>query len=332
MTQLPVTMRAAYVDRPGPASSIRYGELPVPVIGPTDVLVAVRAVVVDPVDTFVRAGTFHTVTPFPFVVGRDLAGVVVAAGPGAAGFAEGQPVWSASLGHDGRQGSFAEFAAVPADRLYHLPDGVDPLQAVAVAHPAATAWLGLFRRARVELGDTVFVGGGAGNVGDAAVRLAAAAGARVLASASGAGIDRCRRAGAEFVVDYHDPQALDEIRRAAPDGLSVYWDTSGHHDFEAAAALVARGGRVVLSATVPGARPELPVGALYTRDVSLVGFVISNATVDELAAAAAVINQHLAAGTLPARIAQVLPLSAAAEAHRRVERGEVSGGRLVLRP
>lgn len=331
MAQIPARMAAAYIDALGPADSIQYGELPVPAVGPTDVLVAVEAVVVDPVDTFVRAGRFPTPTPFPFVVGRDLVGTVASYGPGVRGFAEGDRVWADSAGHGGRQGSFAEYAAVPADRLYHLPAGVDPVTAVAVAHPAATAFLGLFRHGGLHTGQAVYVGGGAGNVGTAAVQLAAAAGARVVVSAREDDFAHCRRAGAQTVVDYRDPELGDRIRSVAPDGLDVYWDTSGHHDLDLAAGLVARGGRIVLSAGMQ-ARPEVPVGTVYTRDIALVGFVISNATVEELADAADLINERLADGTLTTRIADELPLSAAGEAHRRVEQGETSGMRVVLRP
>ncbi len=325
-------MNAAYVEELGAAQVIRYGRLPVPRIGPTDVLVAVAAVTVNPVDTFVRSGAFATPTPFPFIIGRDLVGTVAAIGEGAAGFAVGDRVWENSLGHGGRQGSFAEYAVVPAERLYHLSDGADPVQAVALAHMAATAWLGLFRRARLQLGESVYIGGGAGNVGAAALRLAVDAGARVITSASGDGIDQCRRAGAAAVVDFHDDDAAERIRAAAPDGLAVYWDTSGHHDFATAVGLMACGGRILLSAAGPGTHPHLPVGAAYTHDVALIGFVISNATVDELKDAAFVINQRLADGTLTARIVDTLPLAEAAEAHRRVEHGLVSGARLILQP
>ena len=239
--------------------------------------------------------------------------------------------WENSLGHGGRQGSFADYAAISADRLYHLPDGVDPEQAVAVAHMAATAWLGLFRHAHLCLGDTVYIGGGAGNVGEAAVRLAVAAGAQVIAGASGEGLDRAQAAGATTVIDYKDPDAAQQIRTAAPHGLDVHWNTSGHHDLDTAVGLMRRGGRILLTAAGPDSHVPLPVSAAYTHDVALIGFAISNATVTDLAAAAAVLNQHLAAGTLTARIADTLPLAQAAEAHRRMEAGRVDG-RLILRP
>lgn len=329
-TALPETMPAAYVDHLGPVEAIRVGELPVPHPGPGELLVAVEAAAVNPVDTFVRSGAFSTAVPLPLILGRDLVGTVVALGARTAGFAVGDRVWANSLGHGGRQGCSAAYAVVPAGRLYHLPEGVEPVTAVALAHPAATAWLGLHRHAQVQVGDVIFVGGGGGNVGDAVVRLACAAGLRVIASAAARDHDRVRAAGAEVVLDYRSPDLVEQLRAAAPSGLDVHWDTSGHHDLRAAVELSRRGGRVLLTAAGPHPEVALPVAAAYTKDVGLLGFVISNATGSDLAAAARAINTRLADGTLTRPRVEELPLSAAAQAHRRLEAGEVSG-RQVLR-
>jgi NADPH:quinone reductase-like Zn-dependent oxidoreductase len=321
-------MMAAYVDELGPAESIRVGQLPVPVPGPTDVLIAVTAVAVNPVDTFIRGGRYHTAITFPFIIGRDLVGTVVHP-PNGTGFTAGEQVWCNSLGHDGRQGSFAQFAVVPAARLYRLPPGVDPVVAVAVAHPAATAHLGWFCHGELRAGETVYVGGGAGNVGRAAITMAAYAGARVIAGCRPADQAACRAAGADEVVDYSDPELDIRIRAMAPGGVDVYWDTSGRGNLAHAIEAVRLRGRILLSA---GQVEPLPVSSwqLYTHDISLRGFVISRATVTELADAAQLINLLLDSGQLIARIADQLPLARAADAHRRVEAGEVSG-RLVLR-
>jgi NADPH:quinone reductase-like Zn-dependent oxidoreductase len=322
-------MRAAYLTELGPADAIRVGELPVPTPGPTDVLVAVEAVVVNPVDTLVRSGAFPTPTPFPFVIGRDLVGTVAAAGPGAAGFAAGQRVWCNSLGHGGRQGSFAEYAVVAADRLYHLPARVDPVPAVAVLHPAATAWLALFRHGGLRPGEVVYVGGAAGNVGTAATSLARAGGARVLAGARPEDAGWCRAAGADEVVDYRDADLPGRLRALAPEGIGLYLDTSGRLDLAAAVDLLALRGRIVLIAGRER-RLTLPAGPLYTHDRRVIGMAISRAGVEELAEAAGVLNHRLAAGALPARVRDVWPLERAAEAHLAVERGV--RGRIVLRP
>lgn len=321
-------MNAAFVDGPGPAGAIRHGELPVPVPGAGEVLVRVAASAVNPVDTFVRSGAWATPLPTPFVIGRDLVGTVAAA---THGWEIGDVVWCNSMGHAGRQGAAAAYCAVPADRLYRLPAGVDPVAAVAVLHPAATAWLALFRHARLAAGEVVYVAGGGGNVGAALTELAAGAGARVVASASAADLEFCRRRGAAVAVDYRDPELAARLREAAPDGVDVHVDTSGRHELDAAVGMLAAGGRLVLLAGLRE-RPVLPVGALYTRDASIVGFAISNAAVDDLAGAAAGINTALAAGGLVPRQVETRPLAGAAGAHEDVERGRAHGRRIVLLP
>jgi NADPH:quinone reductase-like Zn-dependent oxidoreductase len=327
MTTTPTTMRAAHVTQLGPPELIRVGELPVPAIGPTDVLVEVETVAVNPVDAYIRSGVWRTPTPFPFVIGRDLVGTVAATGQGVTGFKTGQRVWCNSLGHGGRHGSFSEYVCVPAERLYHLPDAADPAEAVALFHPAATAELALRVHGGLQAGETVLVGGGAGNVGSAAVRLAAMAGARVLATCRPDDVGRCLQNGAEAALDYRDPALGERLRELAPDGIDLHVDTSGRIDLELAIDAMAVRGRLVLLAGL--ARPALPVWSLYTRDGRIHGFVISRATVDELATAAATINRCLAAGSLHPRVERVLPLERAAEAHRLVEGG--LRGRVVVR-
>ncbi|MET8682021.1 NADPH:quinone reductase [Streptomyces sp. NPDC004647] len=322
-------MPAAYIEQFGSPAVIRYGKLAAPRPGPTDVLVDVTAVSVNHVDTFVRSGAWRTPLEFPFVIGRDLVGTVADAGPGAHGFAAGDPVWCNSLGHDGRQGAAAGQAVVPLDRLYRLPGGVDPVDAVAVVHPAATAYLGLFTHGRLRPGETVVVVGAAGNVGSALVVMAAQAGARVIATAGARDADFCRSLGAAEVIDYRDPAVPQRIRDAGPRGVDVYIDTSGENDLVNAVDLLAGRGRIVLLAGMR-TRPVLPVGPLYLKDRSVLGFAISHATAAELTEAAGTINRLLAEGRLRPRAVETLPLSAAAEAHRRLEGGKVHG-KLVLR-
>ncbi|MFJ7270589.1 NADPH:quinone reductase [Streptomyces sp. NPDC099050] len=324
-------MRAAFIEELGPAENIRYGEIAPPAPGPTDVLVEVEAVSVNPVDTFVRSGLFRTPVEFPFVIGRDLVGTVVSAGPGAPGFAVGDRVWSNSLGHGGRQGAAAERAAVPADRLYHLPAGVDPAEAVALVHPAGTAYLALFTHGRVRAGETVLIAGAAGNVGSALIVMAVEAGARVIATASARDAEHCRLLGATAVLDYRDPELAHRIREISPRGVDVHVDTSGTNDLTGAVDVLAHRGRIVLLA---GARsqPVLPAGALYMKDGSVVGFVISHATTAELAEAAGSINRLLASGRLRARSVERASLAEGARTHRRIEDGELHGSRVVLLP
>ncbi|MET9533350.1 MULTISPECIES: NADPH:quinone reductase [unclassified Streptomyces] len=327
-------MHAAYIEQLGTPDVIRYGELPQPLPGPTDVLIDLLATTVNPVDTFVRSGAFRTPVGFPFVIGRDLVGRVSAlstAGSGAPGFAVGDLVWSNSLGHGGRQGAAAEQVVVAADRLYHLPDGVDPYEAVAVVHPAATAYLALFTHGRIRAGETVVVAGAAGNVGSALVLMAVRAGARVVATAGARDAGYCRSLGASEVLDYRDPDLFQRIRAVTPHGVDLYLDTAGENDLTNAVDLMALRGRIVLLAGARS-RPVLPAGPLYMKDCSVVGFVISHATAAELAEAAVTVNGFLSEARLRPRATETLPLSSAAETHRRMEAGRLHGRRAVLRP
>lgn len=304
-------MRAAYVNGPGPAEHIIVGELPEPAVGPDEVLVDVVYTTVNPVDAFVRAGTYPVSMPDPFVVGRDLVGRVAAT---AHGFSADEWVWCNSLGHGGRQGAAAQRVVVPADRLYRLPDGVAPADAVTVLHPGATAHLALFVHGALHAGQSVLVNGGAGNVGSAAVLMAAQAGARVTAVASTRDEAYCRSLGAAEVLDYAAPPRL-------RDEVNLWIDTSGRNDLTAALTALSERGRVVLIAGTQQPVP-LPVRPLYWKSCTVGGFVISRATILELAQAAHTVNRLLADGRLRSRRRRDAPLTELPALHTAVERGE----------
>lgn len=312
-------MRAAFVAQLGPADNIRYGTLPDPVPTADEVLVDVVATTVNPVDTFVRSGAFPTAVSMPLVMSRDLVGRVAAP---AHGFAQGDWVWSNSLGHGGRQGAAATQAVVEATRLYRLPPEADPISAVAAVHPAATAYLALYTHGALRSGARVLIVGGGGNVGSAAITMAVAAGAEVHTTASVQDLPYCASLGAT-PTDYRNPRLPSEV--------DLYVDCAGVNDLETAVPLLAPRGRVVLLAGA-ATRPTLPVGPLYTNDCSIAGFVISHATVTELSDAANHLNPLLAKNTLTPRAIEEHPLSAMAETHNRLEQGALHGRRAVLRP
>ncbi|HTQ02589.1 MAG TPA: zinc-binding dehydrogenase [Polyangiaceae bacterium] len=329
------SMKAAYVERLGGLEEICIGELPVPELAADDVLVRVEAVAVDPVDALIRSGRYRTPLPaFPFVIGRDLVGEVVGAGPAATGrFATGTRVWSNSLGYAGRQGPTAEYAAVPVERLYAVPDGVEATRMAALVHPAATAHVGLVRHAGgVRPGDVVVVGGAAGNVGTCVSELAVAQGAAVVALARPEDAEWCRRHGASAVVDYAAPDLRAALQaavfRLSPAGAQVWFDTSGRIDFELAVETLGERATIVLVAAAP-APPPFPVLRFFQKSLRVSGFVITTASLEELAAAARSINALVAAGRLDLRVEHVLSLDQAAEAHRLVEQGV--RGRVVMR-
>ncbi|MCC6265342.1 MAG: NADPH:quinone reductase [Bryobacterales bacterium] len=324
-------MQAAYIEEFGPPGVIRFGELPLPRVGPSDVLVRVAAVAVDGIDTYIRSGAYPIHAAMPFIIGRDLVGTVVETGSDVARFRKGDAVWANNQGYGGRQGSFSEYCAVGEDLLYPLPDGVDPVAAAAVLHSGLTAVLGLQFKARLRAGEAVFLNGGSGNVGSAALGIAKTLGARVAVTAgSPEKAAWCRELGADLVIDYRTQDVRGALREFAPEGVDVYFDTTRQFDGSLAVESIARRGRIVVIAGLD-ARTMLPLGRFYQRNATMYGFTVTDATAEELASYAAEINRWLANGVLSARIAAHLPLSQSAEAHRMYEAGGLFG-KIVLTP
>ena len=176
-------MKAAYIEQTGPPEAIIYGDLPRPELKGAEVLVRVTAVSVNPIDTYIRNGANYWPLSTPFIVGCDLAGVVEEVGPGATRFQVGDRVWGSNQGLVGRQGTFAEYAAVDECWLYPTPEGVDDRTVAASALVGITAHLGLFREARLQPGEWILVNGGAGGVGSMVTQMAKAAGGHVIATA-----------------------------------------------------------------------------------------------------------------------------------------------------
>src|SRR5580698_2805064 len=126
-------MKAAFVDKPGPADTIRCGDLPDPQPKGAEVLVKVGAVDVNPIETYIRSGAVAMPIPLPYIPGCDLAGTVVQLGPAARRFKVGDRVWGSDQGLFGRQGTFAELAAVDECWLYPTPASVSDQQIVATS-------------------------------------------------------------------------------------------------------------------------------------------------------------------------------------------------------
>ncbi|PCC55752.1 hypothetical protein CIK58_17235 [Brevibacterium aurantiacum] len=196
-------------------------------------------------------------------------------------------------------------------------------------HVAGTASIGLVREAALRPGETIVVGSASGAVGTAIVRLAAVMGARVIAGASTGDEHWVSDCGADLVIDKHAPDYYMQVERAAPRGVDVWWDASGDDDFEKSVPLLAHGARVIVMAGMQSS-PRVPINQLYTRDASVLGFAISNASAADLAEAAKVINQMLATGRLKGRVGATFHLAEAADAHRALEAGGVYGPLLIV--
>ncbi len=296
-----------------------------------------RAVAVNPVDTYIRAGAIAMPLPLPFIVGCDVAGVIDEVGPNAARFKAGDRVWGSNQGLLGRQGTFAEYVVTDEEWLYPSPAGVSDEDLAAAALVGITAHLGLVRDARLERGETLFVNGGAGGVGSMVVQMAKILGARVITTAgSDAKVEQCRKLGADLAINYNSHNVDEEVKRFAPDGVNVYWETLREPNFERTVNLLAERGRMILMAGRE-AKPTFPVGPFYVKGCSLHGFVMFKATPAEQRACAEDINRWLAAGKLKSKIDRVLPLSETATAHKLQEESTVGksgklSGKIVLRP
>jgi NADPH2:quinone reductase len=330
-------MKAAFIRQTGPVDVIQYGDLPRPKPQGAEVLVKVGAVSVNPIDTYIRSGMVAMKLPMPFVVGCDLAGTIEAVGTGAQRFKAGDRVWGSCQGLLGRQGTFAEYAAVDESWLYPTPANVSDEEAAAGALVGLTAALGLFRDAKLKAGELVFVHGGTGGVGSAVVQLARAAGARVITTGSDeAKLAACRAMGAELALNYKTQDLAAEVKKFAPDGVNVFWETLREPNFDLAVGMLGLRGRMIIMAG-RDARPPFPVGPFYVKGLALFGFAMFNATSDELRTAADYINRCLAEGKYKPRIDRVLPLAEAAQAHKLQEDNTIHkagtlAGKIVLKP
>jgi NADPH2:quinone reductase len=331
-------MKAAFYEKTGGPEVIRYGEQPKPAPKAGEVLVKVGTAALNPIDTYIRAGMVAMQLPFPFIPGCDLAGTVEAVGAGVRRFKPGDGVWGSNQGLFGRQGTFAEYAAVHEDWLYLTPAGVSDAQAAATALTAITAHIGLFRCAKLQKNEVVFVNGGTGGVGSMVVQMAKAVGAQAITTVGSAEkAELCRKWGVDCVINYKTEDVDAGIKKFTKDaGVNVWYETQREPDFLRIVPLVARRGRVIVMAGRQ-AQPIFPVGPFYVKDLSLFGFAMFNATPDEQRQCADDINRWLSEKKLNPVIGKTLPLAEAAEAHRLQEANTLQKagtltGKIVLTP
>jgi len=330
-------MKAAYIKQTGPPEVIIYGELPRPQPGASECLVQVAAVDVNPIDVYIRAGMIPAKLNFPYIIGRDLAGTVIETGPKVKQFKTGDRVWVTGQGVGERQGTFSEFAAVDEIWLHPTPSAVSDDEMVALSLVAITAHLGLVRDAQLRAGEILFINGGSGGVGSSVVQIAKRLGSKVITTAgSDEKVERCRKMGADHALNYKAQDVDVEIKKLAPEGVNVWWETLREPNFERVIPLLSMRGRMIVMAG-RDARPAFPVGPFYTKDCSIHGFAMFNATAEEQHAAALDISAWAAEGKLRAPIDRVLPLSKAAEAHWLQEESTVKkqaslSGKIVLNP
>ena len=322
-------MRAASYDRYGPAAEVlevRDVERPAP--GPGEVLVKVAVSGVNPTDWKSRSGA----TPRPIdgfqIPHHDGAGVIEAVGDGVDPARAGQRVWLWLAAAGRRWGTAAEWTVVPADQAVPLPGGASLELGASLGVPAMTAHWCVFADGPVT-GKTVLVAGGAGAVGHFAIELAARAGARVIATASGPEkAELARRAGAAHVVNYRDADAAGQIRAAAGQTDRVIEVALGAN--LALDLAVARPGSMIVTYAAEPADPVLPVRACMTANVTLRFVLLYGVPRPALRQAAADITAALTEGALTELPVHRFGLSDIAAAHEAVEAGAL--GKVLVAP
>lgn len=309
-------MRAArYVQHGGP-EVISVDQVPVPEPGKGQVLVEIAAASVAPLDWKLRAGLLqqHFTLTFPKTPGRDGAGRVVACGPGISRLAPGDRV-AVMAPPAGQAGPSAEFMVADADLVVPLPDKLSFDAAAALINAGLSAWIAVMRTAQVQPGQKVLVQSGAGAVGGLMVQLCAHLGAEVTATCRAANAEYVRGLGATRVVAYDGPPVTDLPPQ------DVVFDLMGGAVHDACYSLLAPGGHLVWLTAAPIKDRSADYGVRVTR-----------AMITDDASVVAEVLALGARGVLNPQIADSLPLDQIAEAHRRLAAGEVTRGRLILRP
>ncbi len=342
-------MQSVYFERHGGPDVLMYGERPDPVAGPGEALVRVRACSVNHLDLWVRAGLPGLTPDMPHILGNDIAGEIVAVGPGVTHVAPGtrtlvNPTLSCgactacATGDDHlcrsydvlgrkRNGGYAELVSVPAVNCLPYPENLTWEQAAAVPLVFVTAWHMLVTRARVRAGEDVLVIGAGGGVGSAAVQIARLHGARVIATAgSSEKLAKARELGAHDTIDHaHEDIAQRTRALTGKKGVDVVVEHVGGRVFEAGVAALSRDGRLVTCGATTGSKVSLDVNLLFGRHLTLLGSWMGRRS--DLNDAL----RHIASGALRPIVDSVRPLAEARAAHERIEARE-HFGKLVLVP
>jgi NADPH2:quinone reductase len=322
-------MKAVRVHRTGSPEVLSYEELPVPEPKEGEVLVKLEAAGVNYIDTYQRSGLYPI--ELPATLGQEGAGAVARLGPGVTGFKEGDLVaWTGVLG------SYAQYQAVPQERLVPIPGGVTPKQAAAAMLQGMTAHYLARSTYPLKEGDTCLVHAAAGGVGLLLVQIARMCGATVIGTVSTAEKEAlAREAGAHHVIRYTETDFAAEVKRVtAGRGVQVVYDSVGRDTFEKSLDCLALRGMLVLfgqsSGPVPPFDPQIlnRKGSLFLTRPSLAHYI---ATREELLERANDVLTWVKEGRLHLRIHAEYPLSQAAAAHRDLE-GRRTSGKLLLVP
>jgi NADPH2:quinone reductase len=320
-------MRAIRVAQFGEPEVLKLEEVPTPTPAAGQVLVHVRAVGVNPYDTYMRAGTYPVKPPLPYTPGSDAAGVIESVGPGVTKVRPGDRVYTAQT----VTGAYAEYALALENQVEPLPEQISFAQGAGVWVPYGTAYHALFHSAQARAGESVLIHGCSGGVGTAALQMARAMGLKIFGTAgSDAGLELIKREGAQHVFNHTKPGYEDEILKAtAGSGLDIILEMLANVNLPKDLKLLATSGRVI----VIGNRGETTINAreLMTRRASVRAFTLWLITEPEAKEIHAGLGAGLSNGTLRPVVGKEIPLAEAARAHKEIL-APGSTGKIVLIP
>jgi len=323
MTQtIPDTMQAAAIDWFGGIETITLQTLPVPKVGPDEVLIRVEVAGVGSWDREEREGQYAEYLgepAFPYVLGWDGAGTIATVGERVSRFKEGDRVYAASFPKQNGGGFYAQYATMEADYVSHVPDELTLEQAGVMGWDVMTALSGVDDVLDLRPGEALMVFGASGGIGHMAVQLAKRMGARVLAVASGDdGVALAWRLGADAVADGRKDDVVAAARGFAPAGLDAGLVLAGGETADRALGAVRDGGRIAYPNGVmpkPKARPGVHLSSFDA--------IRGQETTAKL-------HRLIASGPFEIHVARTFPLEQVAEAHRALEQHYL--GKLALRP
>lgn len=319
-------MKAIIVREFGSPDVLKIEETADLVPGDGEILVRIKAVGVNPVDTYLRTGNHVHAPKLPYTPGKDAAGIVEAVGGNVSEFSVGDRVYTAGT----VTGTYAEFCLCRENQLGRLPANAAFESGAAIWTPYATAYRALFQKANIATGEKVLIHGASGGVGIAAIQWAKHAGAVVYGTASSAeGLALTKEIGADAVFDHSEPDHLEQIKEASEGGVDVIIEMLANENLENDFAALSMFGRIVVVGN-RGSIEFTPRQAM-TKDATIYGMSLFNAPADALKDIHGAIFAGLSEGYLRPVIARSFPLADAPLAHEEVISSKARG-KIILVP
>ena len=330
MTALPVSHTVIVAPQPGGPEALVAETRAVPVPGPGEILIRVKAAGVNRPDVLQREGGYPPPKGASDILGLEVAGEVVAVGPGAERFALGAPVVALLSG-----GGYAEFAVVAESNALPLPAGLSFVEGASLPETLFTVWSNVFDRAGLTAGEVFLVHGGTSGIGVAAIQLAKAFGATVIATAGGAEkCARCRDLGADLAIDYREEDFVKAVKDFTKGrGADVILDMVGGDYIEKNHEAAAVEGRIVQIAFLRGAKATVNFMRVMLKRLVHTGSTLrARDTTFKAAIAAALLEKVwplIESGRVKPIVDSTFALADVAEAHRRMETN-AHVGKIVL--